>query len=159
MNIARKEIFELFMSILKFDIIDEVIKKANESQYGLGSGVFSHKKRIFWSFFYFGCSKFSRSRYQVFPWEKLFLIFLLFRAPSADSLTIRILNVHQNVPGVLRQITRILSDYNIEKQICDSKASIGYFMADVTIEKEQDMITIRDALANVSESILNRLLF
>jgi D-3-phosphoglycerate dehydrogenase len=89
----------------------------------------------------------------------LFLIFLLFRAPSADSLTIRILNVHQNVPGVLRQITRILSDYNIEKQICDSKASIGYFMADVTIEKEQDMITIRDALANVSESILNRLLF
>lgn len=63
------------------------------------------------------------------------------------------------MPGVLRQITRILSDYNIEKQICDSKASIGYFMADVTIEKEQDMITIRDALANVSESILNRILF
>lgn len=68
------------------------------------------------------------------------------RAPSADSMTIRVINVHQNVPGVLRQITKSLSDFNIEKQICDSKDAIGYFMADITVNSEQDMKSIHDML-------------
>ena len=37
--IAKEEIFGPVMSILKFDTIDEVIKRANRSEYGLGAGI------------------------------------------------------------------------------------------------------------------------
>jgi len=39
MTIAKEEIFGPVMSILKFKNIDEVIKRANDSHYGLGAGV------------------------------------------------------------------------------------------------------------------------
>ncbi|CAG9332678.1 unnamed protein product [Blepharisma stoltei] len=39
MTIAREEIFGPVMNILKFKTIDEVIQRANNSQYGLGAGV------------------------------------------------------------------------------------------------------------------------
>ena len=39
MTIAREEIFGPVMSILKFSDIDEVIHRANKSEYGLGAGV------------------------------------------------------------------------------------------------------------------------
>jgi len=39
MTIAKEEIFGPVMSILKFKDIEEVIKRANDSNYGLGAGV------------------------------------------------------------------------------------------------------------------------
>ncbi|CEG47702.1 aldehyde mitochondrial precursor [Plasmopara halstedii] len=39
MTIAREEIFGPVMSIIKFKTIDEVIERANNSEYGLGAGV------------------------------------------------------------------------------------------------------------------------
>lgn len=39
MRIAQEEIFGPVMSILKFSSIDEVIQRANNSNYGLGAGV------------------------------------------------------------------------------------------------------------------------
>lgn len=39
MAIAREEIFGPVMSILKFSSTDEVIKRANDSSFGLGAGV------------------------------------------------------------------------------------------------------------------------
>ena len=39
MTIAKEEIFGPVMSILKFKSIDEVIQRANNSNYGLGAGV------------------------------------------------------------------------------------------------------------------------
>lgn len=39
MTIAREEIFGPVMTILKFKTIDEVIRRANDSNYGLGAGV------------------------------------------------------------------------------------------------------------------------
>jgi len=39
MKIAKEEIFGPVMSILKFKDVDEVIARANNSQYGLGAGV------------------------------------------------------------------------------------------------------------------------
>jgi len=39
MTIAKEEIFGPVMSILKFKDIDEVIKRANNSHYGLAAGV------------------------------------------------------------------------------------------------------------------------
>lgn len=38
-TIAKEEIFGPVMSILKFKTVDEVIKRANNSCYGLGAGV------------------------------------------------------------------------------------------------------------------------
>jgi acyl-CoA reductase-like NAD-dependent aldehyde dehydrogenase len=39
MKIAKEEIFGPVMSILKFDTIDEVIQRANNTNYGLGAGI------------------------------------------------------------------------------------------------------------------------
>lgn len=39
MTIAKEEIFGPVMSILKFDTVDEVIHRANASNYGLGAGI------------------------------------------------------------------------------------------------------------------------
>ncbi len=39
MTIAKEEIFGPVMSILKFKDMDEVIQRANASEYGLGAGV------------------------------------------------------------------------------------------------------------------------
>eukprot|EP01064_Diplonema_japonicum_P001647 TRINITY_DN1108_c0_g1_i1.p1 TRINITY_DN1108_c0_g1~~TRINITY_DN1108_c0_g1_i1.p1 ORF type:complete len:412 (+),score=119.65 TRINITY_DN1108_c0_g1_i1:69-1304(+) len=45
----------------------------------------------------------------------------------------RILNVHRNTPGVLRQITSILADLgNITYQTVSTNDAIGYFLADVS---------------------------
>ncbi|KAJ4959788.1 hypothetical protein NE237_019698 [Protea cynaroides] len=41
MKIAREEIFGPVQTILKFKNLDEVIKRANDSPYGLGAGVFT----------------------------------------------------------------------------------------------------------------------
>lgn len=41
MAIAREEIFGPVMSIIKFKTIDEVIERANNSEFGLGAGVFT----------------------------------------------------------------------------------------------------------------------
>ena len=42
MTIAREEIFGPVMSILKFSDTDEVIRRANDSRYGLGGGVMTN---------------------------------------------------------------------------------------------------------------------
>ena len=42
MTIAREEIFGPVMSILKFKDTDEVIRRANDSRYGLGAGVMTN---------------------------------------------------------------------------------------------------------------------
>jgi len=39
MKIAREEIFGPVMSILKFSSYDEVIKRANDTNYGLAAGI------------------------------------------------------------------------------------------------------------------------
>jgi aldehyde dehydrogenase (NAD+) len=41
MRIAREEIFGPVISAMPFDTLDEVIARANDSSYGLGSGVWS----------------------------------------------------------------------------------------------------------------------
>ncbi len=42
MTIAKEEIFGPVMSILKFKTIEEVVQRANASNYGLGAGVFTN---------------------------------------------------------------------------------------------------------------------
>jgi D-3-phosphoglycerate dehydrogenase len=46
----------------------------------------------------------------------------------------RIVSMHHNVRGVLREIDHILSAYNVGKQVLDTKDGVGYLIADVDTE-------------------------
>jgi D-3-phosphoglycerate dehydrogenase len=43
----------------------------------------------------------------------------------------RIVSMHRNQRGVLREIDHILSEYNVGKQVLDTKDNVGYLIADV----------------------------
>jgi D-3-phosphoglycerate dehydrogenase len=70
----------------------------------------------------------------------------------------RILNVHKNVPGVLRDINRIVSDLNanIRGQVLVTDPDIGYLIMDL----DQDVSRqVKDAVASLETSIRTRILY
>ncbi len=72
--------------------------------------------------------------------------------------THRILNVHKNVPGVLRDINKIVSDHNanIRAQVLSTDADIGYLVMDL----DQDVSSeVKKAIAALETSIKTRILF
>ncbi|THH11213.1 hypothetical protein EW145_g806 [Phellinidium pouzarii] len=71
---------------------------------------------------------------------------------------IRVCHVHNNQPGVLRQVNDILSPYNVEKQYSDSKGDIAYLMADISDVSKQDIEKLQDLITHTSANILTRLL-
>jgi D-3-phosphoglycerate dehydrogenase len=70
----------------------------------------------------------------------------------------RILNVHKNVPGVLRDINRIVSDYNanIRAQVLATDPEIGYLVMDLDQDVSQD---VKKGVAKLETSIKTRILF
>jgi D-3-phosphoglycerate dehydrogenase len=70
----------------------------------------------------------------------------------------RILNVHQNVPGVLSNINRIVSDVqaNIESQILATDAHIGYLLMDINREVSDE---VKQKMAELPTSIRTRVLY
>lgn len=71
---------------------------------------------------------------------------------------IRVCHVHNNQPGVLRQVNEILSPYNVEKQYSDSKGDIAYLMADIADVSKRDIEKLQDLISHTSANILTRLL-
>lgn len=72
---------------------------------------------------------------------------------------VRLVYIHQNVPGVLRQVNEILGDHNVEKQTTDSKGQIAYLMADIS---DMDTTVIKELyqrLESLSSCILTRVLY
>jgi D-3-phosphoglycerate dehydrogenase len=70
----------------------------------------------------------------------------------------RILNVHRNVPGVLRDINRIVSELgaNIATQVLATDPDIGYLVMDL----DQDVSgEVKDAVAALETSIKTRILY
>jgi D-3-phosphoglycerate dehydrogenase len=70
----------------------------------------------------------------------------------------RILNVHKNVPGVLRDVNRIVSELNanIRAQLLATDANIGYLIMDL----DQDVSgQVRKAIAQLGTSIKTRILY
>ena len=70
----------------------------------------------------------------------------------------RILNVHKNVPGVLRDINKIVSDHNanIRAQVLATDADIGYLVMDL----DQDVSAeVKKAIAALETSIKTRILY
>ncbi len=72
--------------------------------------------------------------------------------------THRILNVHRNVPGVLRDINRIVSELNanIYAQILATDANIGYLIMDLDQDVSND---VRKAIAALETNIKTRILY
>ena len=77
-------------------------------------------------------------------------------APSKQSH--RILNAHQNVPGVLREINRIISDLgaNIQAQALATDADLGYLVLDT--DKEFSL-EVKKAIESLKTSIKTRILY
>jgi D-3-phosphoglycerate dehydrogenase len=72
--------------------------------------------------------------------------------------THRILNVHRNVPGVLRDINRIVSELsaNIHSQMLTTDADIGYLIMDLDQDVAND---VRKAISALETNIRTRILF
>jgi len=70
----------------------------------------------------------------------------------------RILNVHRNVPGVLRDINRLVSEKggNIAAQILATDPDIGYLVMDLDQAVSRD---VKNALAALETSIKTRILY
>jgi D-3-phosphoglycerate dehydrogenase / 2-oxoglutarate reductase len=61
-------------------------------------------------------------------------------APTAG--TWRVINVHHNVPGVLRDLNRIVSDHeaNIHAQVLSTNAAIGYLVMDLDSDVSESVV-------------------
>jgi D-3-phosphoglycerate dehydrogenase len=68
----------------------------------------------------------------------------------------RILNVHKNVPGVLKDINNVLSPYNISAQTVATMGPIGYFMCNLDTDASQEA---KNLIASLPSSIKTRVLF
>jgi D-3-phosphoglycerate dehydrogenase / 2-oxoglutarate reductase len=70
----------------------------------------------------------------------------------------RILNVHKNVPGVLRDINKIVSDIgaNIRAQLLATDPDIGYLIMDLDQDLSQD---VKKKIGQLPTSIRTRILF
>lgn len=71
----------------------------------------------------------------------------------------QVIFIHQNVPGVLRKVNRILGDHNVDKQMTDSRGEIAYLMADISSVQDSDIKEIVQALSELPEQIRTRMLF
>jgi D-3-phosphoglycerate dehydrogenase len=82
--------------------------------------------------------------------------------PHVDNAPIpgkhRILNVHRNVPGVLRDINRIVSEKgaNIAAQVLATDPDIGYLVMDLDQDVSRD---VKNAVAALETSIKTRILY
>ncbi|MEO6777010.1 MAG: phosphoglycerate dehydrogenase [Kofleriaceae bacterium] len=72
--------------------------------------------------------------------------------------THRILNIHRNVPGVLRDINKIVSDHNanIRAQMLSTDSDVGYLIMDLDQDVSQD---VKQAVGELPTSIKTRILF
>jgi D-3-phosphoglycerate dehydrogenase len=70
----------------------------------------------------------------------------------------RILNVHRNVPGVLRDINRLVSDRgaNIAAQVLATDPDIGYLVMDLDQDVSND---VKNAVAALETNIRTRILY
>lgn len=70
--------------------------------------------------------------------------------------THRILSIHKNQPGVLRDINSILAEVNVSGQILGTTEYVGYLIVDVDQETSADT---KKAISNLSSSLRTRILY
>ena len=72
---------------------------------------------------------------------------------------VRVIYIHQNVPGVLRKVNEILGDYNVDKQMTDSRGDVAYLMADISNVQHSDIRGLYDSLEGLSSRLMTRVLY
>ena len=68
----------------------------------------------------------------------------------------RILNLHQNVPGVLKAVNNALADFNIVAQVLMTRGSVGYMIIDVDKSVSK---AVKPLIAQMKANIKTRTLF
>ncbi|KAG0242990.1 D-3-phosphoglycerate dehydrogenase 2 [Mortierella sp. GBA43] len=81
------------------------------------------------------------------------------RAIKDEENSIRLCYTHANVPGVLKQITNILADHNVEKQFSDSKGKIAYLMADISDVTPDQIQEIYRRVSETPTNVVTRILY
>ncbi|CAO3624943.1 unnamed protein product [Cunninghamella echinulata] len=76
-----------------------------------------------------------------------------------DKHTVRVLYIHKNIPGVLKEINEIFADHNVEKQHSDSKGEIAYVMADIANVSDELLLKLYNAITATRANIQTRLLY
>ncbi|KAK5090015.1 D-3-phosphoglycerate dehydrogenase 2 [Lithohypha guttulata] len=74
-----------------------------------------------------------------------------------DSDHARVIFIHQNVPGVLGRVNKVLSDHNVDKQMSDSRGDMAYMMADVSNVRQAEIETLYKDLEGLKERINGQL--
>jgi len=72
---------------------------------------------------------------------------------------VRVIYIHQNVPGVLRKVNEVLGDYNVDKQMTDSRGDVAYLMADISNVQHSDIRGLYDSLEGLSSRLMTRVLY
>jgi D-3-phosphoglycerate dehydrogenase len=67
----------------------------------------------------------------------------------------RIINIHRNVRGFMKEISALLSQYNVGKQVLETKDGYGYLIVDINAENVTNEIV--GQLALLSSSIRTRI--
>ena len=69
----------------------------------------------------------------------------------------RLLHIHRNVPGVLAQINRVLSETgaNVDAQFLQTRGEIGYVVTDVDCEtSDESLVALRDVPGTIRTRVL-----
>ncbi|KAJ4303005.1 D-3-phosphoglycerate dehydrogenase 2 [Kalmusia sp. IMI 367209] len=72
---------------------------------------------------------------------------------------VRVVFIHKNVPGVLRQVNGVLLNHNIDKQSSDSRGDVAYLMADVSDVKEDEIRNLFQSLEELPSRLRTRMLY
>lgn len=68
----------------------------------------------------------------------------------AEENHVRVIFIHSNRPGVLRQVNSILGDHNVDKQMSDSRGDVAYLMADISDVNAGDIKSLYENLESLS---------
>ena len=79
-------------------------------------------------------------------------------AMESNAKVHRILNVHRNVPGVLKKINAILSDFNVSAQVLKTNVNLGYILIDVEAN-EKFSTDVKEKMDALEETIRTRVLY
>ncbi|KAL0640522.1 D-3-phosphoglycerate dehydrogenase 2 [Maublancomyces gigas] len=77
----------------------------------------------------------------------------------AEENHVRVVFIHSNRPGVLRQVNSILGDHNVDKQMSDSRGDVAYLMADISDVNASDIKSLYEDLESLSSKIMTRVLY
>ncbi|MCJ1428974.1 D-3-phosphoglycerate dehydrogenase 2 [Sticta canariensis] len=71
----------------------------------------------------------------------------------------RVVYIHHNVPGVLKEVNEILGDHNVDKQMTDSRGDVAYLMADINNVNKPVILDLYQRLEILSSCIMTRVLY